>query len=169
MFSKPLIRYGCIPSNPQDVTNVRYACRSTSSLGTLLRAMLVSASSKFVPCISPSWLVVLAALRASLGHPEPFTLRFVEIGNEVSTGTCPLSWLALALAPPRNQISFPNRHAITLSTTGFHQQLGLLNVSSTSQCIIRPFDSDHVSCGQVCQLSLERLLLGSQRRVPRHP
>ena len=24
-----------------------------------------------------------AALRASLGHPEPFKLRFVEIGNEV--------------------------------------------------------------------------------------
>ena len=28
-----------------------------------------------------------AALRASLGHPEPFTLRFVEVGNEVSYGT----------------------------------------------------------------------------------
>lgn len=24
-----------------------------------------------------------AALRASLGHPEPFALRFVEVGNEV--------------------------------------------------------------------------------------
>ena len=26
-----------------------------------------------------------AALRASLGHPEPFTLRYVEIGNEVES------------------------------------------------------------------------------------
>ena len=25
----------------------------------------------------------LAALRASLGHPEPFYLKYVEIGNEV--------------------------------------------------------------------------------------
>ena len=88
--------------------------------------------------------MVLAALRASLGHPEPFTLRFVEIGNEVSTRPCPLSWLALALAPPRDQISPPKRHANSLSTTGFHQQLSLLNVSSASQIIILPVDSDHV-------------------------
>ncbi|KAI0360609.1 glycoside hydrolase family 51 protein [Trametes cingulata] len=35
-----------------------------------------------------------AALRASLGHPEPFTLRFVEVGNEdfFAAGTYPYRW-----------------------------------------------------------------------------
>ena len=28
-------------------------------------------------------LLYIAALRASLGHSSPFTLKFVEIGNEV--------------------------------------------------------------------------------------
>nr|6ZPS_AAA Chain AAA, MgGH51 [Meripilus giganteus]6ZPV_AAA Chain AAA, MgGH51 [Meripilus giganteus]6ZPW_AAA Chain AAA, MgGH51 [Meripilus giganteus]6ZPX_AAA Chain AAA, MgGH51 [Meripilus giganteus]6ZPY_AAA Chain AAA, MgGH51 [Meripilus giganteus]6ZPZ_AAA Chain AAA, MgGH51 [Meripilus giganteus]6ZQ0_AAA Chain AAA, MgGH51 [Meripilus giganteus]6ZQ1_AAA Chain AAA, MgGH51 [Meripilus giganteus] len=35
-----------------------------------------------------------AALRASLGHPEPFTLRFVEVGNEdfFAAGSYPYRW-----------------------------------------------------------------------------
>ncbi|KAI0635237.1 glycoside hydrolase family 51 protein [Trametes polyzona] len=35
-----------------------------------------------------------AALRASLGHPEPFTLRFVEVGNEdfFAANTYPYRW-----------------------------------------------------------------------------
>lgn len=29
---------------------------------------------------------IAAAIRASMGHPDPFTLNFVEVGNEVSEG-----------------------------------------------------------------------------------
>lgn len=29
--------------------------------------------------------VRLAAIRASMGHPEPFNLTYVEVGNEVRT------------------------------------------------------------------------------------
>lgn len=32
------------------------------------------------------------ALRASLGHPEPFELKWVEVGNEVRLDVC--SWRA---------------------------------------------------------------------------
>ena len=45
---------------------------------------------------------VTAALRASLGRPEPFTLRFVEIGNEVGNHSMLFyhrrssAWLVLA-------------------------------------------------------------------------
>ncbi len=59
----------------------------------------------------------IAALRASLGHPDPFKLRFVEIGNEVS--------LVIHCRTTRVIGATPNRIGTVLI---FVSSLGLLRI-----------------------------------------
>ncbi|KAF8159380.1 alfa-L-arabinofuranosidase precursor [Crassisporium funariophilum] len=59
-----------------------------------------------------------AALRASLGHPQPFTLKFVEIGNEDFVGSAPgtyaYRWKDIVTAL---KVQFPTIHFIATSQT----------------------------------------------------
>lgn len=61
-----------------------YVPRSTLSSEIRLKVHLVCVSNSYISC-SISNDNRTAALRASLGHPEPFTLHYVEVGNEVSS------------------------------------------------------------------------------------
>ncbi len=56
---------------------------------------------------------ITAALRASLGHPDPFTLRFVEIGNEVGNHST-------LFYHRRSFARLDKARLMLISTTGLH-------------------------------------------------
>ncbi|CAE6471490.1 unnamed protein product, partial [Rhizoctonia solani] len=60
-----------------------------------------------------------AALRAKYGHPEPFKLEYVEIGNEDLYRTAPQSYLAYRWAAFVNAISAKYPQLKLISTTNY--------------------------------------------------
>ncbi|QRV80273.1 alpha-L-arabinofuranosidase [Ceratobasidium sp. AG-Ba] len=60
-----------------------------------------------------------AALRAKYGHPEPFKLEYVEIGNEDLYRTAPQSYLAYRWAAFANAISAKYPQLKLISTTNY--------------------------------------------------
>ncbi|TFK90312.1 glycoside hydrolase family 51 protein [Polyporus arcularius HHB13444] len=69
-----------------------YALGGTSEPESQLAPFIQQAKDQINFVIGDPATSAPAALRASLGHPEPFTLRFVEIGNEDFIGSAPSTY-----------------------------------------------------------------------------
>ncbi|KAJ7255213.1 glycoside hydrolase family 51 protein [Mycena rebaudengoi] len=95
-----------------------YSLGGTSVTGEALEPFIAEAIDQINFVIGDPATSEPAALRASLGHPEPFPLKYVEIGNEDFIGQAPSTYQSRWKSFATNlTATFPQLHLMATSRT----------------------------------------------------